>query len=397
MRLPLLPILIIIIVNIITDYVIYKQIVKSGTYRWLKYVHLALSSLLFLMIMLVVIIPKKAVSNAILVDIMWVIYCYFSVYIPKYIYLLFCAFANIPRLFKCKKIKVVYYSGVIVSIILFFTIWWSALVTRNSIDINQVKVSFSDLPGGFNGYKIAQISDLHVGSFGSDTTYLHKVVNAINDLHPDLILFTGDIVNRQTSELLPFINTLSQLHAVDGVYSVLGNHDYGDYNKWKSELEKIENLQLMYDLQRQMGWTLLSNDYRSIYHSGDSIAVIGVENWGEPPFSRYGDLKSSYVNLNDSVFKILLSHNPSHWENEVVPFSNIHLTLSGHTHAMQILFKIGNLRMSPAKMRYKYWGGLYGSDKQKLYVNIGIGEVGIPARFGATPEVTLFTLVGSND
>lgn len=397
MRLPLLPILIIIIVNIITDYVIYKQIVKSGTYRWLKYVHLALSSLLFLMIMLVVIIPKKAVSNAILVDIMWVIYCYFSVYIPKYIYLLFCAFANIPRLFKCKKIKVVYYSGVIVSIILFFTIWWSALVTRNSIDINQVKVSFSDLPGGFNGYKIAQISDLHVGSFGSDTTYLHKVVNAINDLHPDLILFTGDIVNRQTSELLPFINTLSQLHAVDGVYSVLGNHDYGDYNKWKSELEKIENLQLMYDLQRQMGWTLLSNDYRSIYHSGDSIAVIGVENWGEPPFSRYGDLKSSYVNLNDSVFKILLSHNPSHWENEVVPFSNIHLTLSGHTHAMQILFKIGNLRMSPAKMRYKYWGGLYGSDEQKLYVNIGIGEVGIPARFGATPEVTLFTLVGCND
>ena len=266
------------------------------------------------------------------------------------------------------------------------------MVTRNSIKVNEVAVSFPELPLQFNGYRIVQISDMHVGSFGNDTTFVSKVVNTINDLHPDLILFTGDIVNRESDELIPFVNTLSRLNAPDGVISVLGNHDYGDYKKWSSEKAKTDNLSLMRSLQNDMGWTLLDNDYRLIFNSDDSIAVIGVENWGEPPFSRYGDLKKAYPNLNDSVFKILLTHNPSHWLAEVTPSTNINLSLSGHTHAMQIMFDLGKHKFSPAKWKYDQWGGLYDNNGQKLYVNIGLGEVGIPARFGATPEITLITL-----
>lgn len=392
MRLPLLPLLIIIIVNFLTDYAIYKQIIKSGASRFWKNFHVALSSLLFLIIVVILALPKKSISNTVLVDVMWMIYCYFSIYIPKYIYLIFLGIANLPCIFRYKRIKAISSLGLVLSLLLFVFIWWSALVTRNSVKVNEIAVSFSELPRQFDGYRIVQISDMHVGSFGKDTTFISKVVNTVNNLHPDLILFTGDIANRETPELIPYVNTLSQLKAKDGVISVLGNHDYGDYKKWSSDAAKAENLRLMRDLQKEMGWTLLDNDYRLIFNDVDSIAVVGVENWGEPPFSRYGDLAKAYPNLNDSVFKILLTHNPSHWNAEVIPNTNINLSLSGHTHAMQILIESGDFKFSPAKWKYPQWGGLYDNNGQKLYVNIGLGEVGIPARFGASPEVTLITL-----
>lgn len=271
--------------------------------------------------------------------------------------------------------------------------WWGALFNRFALDVKPVEVTIPNLPESFNDYKIVQISDLHVGTFNTNTAYVEKVVNEINSLNPDLIVFTGDIVNRKTSELMPFIPILSRLHAKDGVISILGNHDYGDYASWKTEAAKQSNLQLMIDSQKRMGWKLLLNETEMINRGTDSIAIIGVENIGDPPFHSYGDLNKAYPTLDDSVTKILLSHNPAHWQADIRGNKdvNIPLTLSGHTHAMQ--FSMG--KISPARLRYKYWGGLYddkGVTDNRLYVNIGVGTIGFPARIGATPEVTLITL-----
>lgn len=223
------------------------------------------------------------------------------------------------------------------------------------------------------------------------------MVDTINALSPDLILFTGDIVNRHTSELLPFKQTLSRLKARQGVYSVLGNHDYGDYMDWNFPIDKENNNLQLKNIQKEMGWNMLNNQHTILHQGSDSIVLIGVENWGEPPFSVYGNLKKAYPNLTDSNFKILLTHNPEHWSREVVKISNIDLSLSGHTHGMQLIFQIGDWKWSPAMWKYKQWGGLYEKENtqqktSKLYVNIGLGEVALPFRLGATPEITLITL-----
>ena len=206
------------------------------------------------------------------------------------------------------------------------------------------------------------------------------------------MLFTGDIVNRRTDELLPQVKPLSRLKAADGVYSILGNHDYGDYKKWPSAEMKSENMDMMYRLQRDMGWNLMNNRSEYIRRGNDSIALIGVENWGDPPFTVYGDLDKAYPMQSDSTFKILMTHNPAHWSEKIADNDtvNIALSLSGHTHAMQC--QIGS--WSPAEWRYDNWGGLYDdlSSRHKLYVNIGLGTVALPARIGATPEITVLTL-----
>jgi hypothetical protein len=205
-------------------------------------------------------------------------------------------------------------------------------------------------------------------------------------------VFTGDIVNRRTDEIYPFVDTFAKLHAPYGVYSILGNHDYGDYSDWQSDEAKQANLQELIDIENGMGWQMLNNATAMIHCGADSIALIGVENVGDPPFHTYGDLDAAYPTLDDGVTKILLSHNPAHWVTDIcdAPDKNIALTLSGHTHAMQIAFG----RISPAVFRYRTWGGRYddSGNNNMLYVNIGVGTVGFPARIGATPEITLFTL-----
>ena len=219
--------------------------------------------------------------------------------------------------------------------------WWGALVNRFNIDVEKLDVEIPGLPEAFEDYRIVQISDLHVGTYGENVAYIEHLVEFINELQPDLIVFTGDVVNRKTDEIYPFTKALSELNANDGVISILGNHDYGDYYDWDSDSTKAESLRQMIDIQRGMGWNLLLNDHTFIHHGSDSIAVIGVENVGDPPFTVYGDLKASYPDLSDNVTKILLTHNPAHWSMEIADQDslNIALTLSGHTHAMQIEVK----------------------------------------------------------
>ncbi|MDE7437318.1 MAG: metallophosphoesterase [Muribaculaceae bacterium] len=340
---------------------------------------------------------------------MWMLYVYFTIYIPKFIYLLIAGIGWIfSKLGSNRKSKVGYFitiAGAIIGVLVFIAMWVGTFYTRRHIDVEKVELFSSKLPASFDGYKIVQFSDAHVGTWGNDTTFIAKLVKEINSLNPDLVVFTGDIVNRSTAELQPFISTLSKIKAKDGVISVLGNHDYGDYMHWNSEEDHIANNQLLAQWEKDMGWDLLNNDYQYITNGTDSIVIIGVENWGEPPFHQYGELTESYlptgnstVDLNDGNYKILLSHNPEHWNREVTKISNINLTLAGHTHAMQTEVNLFGWKWSPAVFRYPLWGGLYARDpkdgeKAYLYVNIGCGEVGIPARFGvAYPELTEITL-----
>ena len=258
-------------------------------------------------------------------------------------------------------------------------------ITR--FEVKEVEYSSPRLPDGFDGYRIVQLSDIHIGSWQGRQKSIQKLVDMANGQKADLIVFTGDLVNQQSHELDAFAPILSRLHAPDGVYSILGNHDYGTYYRWKSPEEESANLDYLLRQEGAMGWTMLNNDHAIVRHNGDSIALIGVENDGEPPFSQFADLPKA-IRGTDGMFKILLSHNPTHWRREVLPRSDIDLMLAGHTHAMQGIF-FGH---SLAELKYPEWGGMYTEDGRSLYVNIGIGYVGLPFRFGAWPEITVITL-----
>lgn len=391
MRLPLLATLVLLLFAIAIDFYLWHRIKSVSRHKIWSRIQVASSAFFNICLLLVICLPKRRGNDAGLELIMWTLYAYFSVYLPKFLFILFDLIASLPLIWHHKRIKTISITGIIIASIVFLTMWWGALINRYQLDINNVEIEIADLPDNFDGYTIAQISDLHVGSFGSDTTFVAKLVEQVNALSPDVIAFTGDIVNRRSSELRPFVNTLSRLHAPDGVMSVLGNHDYGEYYSWPDDNAKMANMRELLDMQNEMGWKMLNNANTLIFRNNDSIAIIGVENVGDPPFHTYGDLDKAYPTLDDPTVKILLSHNPAHWVDDIKdsPDKNIALTLSGHTHAMQM----SAFGWSPAALRYPTWGGLYSDDdNHRLYVNIGDGEVAIPARIGATPEITLLTL-----
>lgn len=392
MRLPILTMIILIVVNVFVDIYIWRCIVNKERKRWPGVVY-AWSSLFFIIFIIVTVaLPRRSGSDTVLLAVMWMLYTYLSVYISKYVFCIISFIGLIPRLWRGKRWRAMNIIGSVAAIAVFVTMWWGALINRTRYQIKEVEIEFADLPDAFDGYRVLQFSDFHVGTYGSDTTFVSEIVDVINNQSADLVLFTGDIVNRRTDELLPQVKPLSRLKAADGVYSILGNHDYGDYKKWPSAEMKSENMDMMYRLQRDMGWNLMNNRSEYIRRGNDSIALIGVENWGDPPFTVYGDLDKAYPMQSDSTFKILMTHNPAHWSEKIADNDtvNIALSLSGHTHAMQC--QIGS--WSPAEWRYDNWGGLYDdlSSRHKLYVNIGLGTVALPARIGATPEITVLTL-----
>jgi len=266
-------------------------------------------------------------------------------------------------------------------------ILYGAFFGTENFQIRETTILSKELPKGFENYRIVQISDIHCGSWAGDTQALQKAVNLINAQEPDLIVFTGDLVNNIATELDEFMPILSQLKAKDGVYSVLGNHDYAMYIPWESPEKKEENLIALKQKQADMNWILLNNHHVKLYQNGDSLALIGVENCGRPPFPNYAKFPEA-MEGTDGMFKILLSHDPSSWRREVLPKTDIQLTLSGHTHAMQT--KI--FGFSPASWVYPEYDGLYTEGHQMLYVNIGLGHLMYPLRLGAWPEITLLTL-----
>lgn len=258
---------------------------------------------------------------------------------------------------------------------------------KQHFQVKEVTIESEALPRGFDGYRIVQLSDIHTGSWGNDTTPMLKAVNIINRLQPDLIVFTGDLVNNLASELDAFIPVFSQLKAKHGVYSVLGNHDYSTYIKWDTPQQQEAQLDSLKAKQARMGWALLNNRHVKLHQQNDSIALIGVENSGRPPFPDHARLSEAMTGTA-GMFQILLSHDPSHWRREVLPKTDIQLMLAGHTHAMQTRI----FGFTPAQFVYPENDGLYQEGEQMLYVNIGLGHLLYPMRLGAWPEITLLTL-----
>jgi predicted MPP superfamily phosphohydrolase len=264
---------------------------------------------------------------------------------------------------------------------------------KYSYKVEKVKLHFKHLPEAFRGLKIIQISDIHSGSL-SDHAAVAKGVQKILDMEPDLIFFTGDLVNNVADEMDELKKVFSRLKAPLGVYSILGNHDYGDYVPWESQEAKVANLEKLKSIHREMGWRLLLNEHVPIEKGGDQIALIGVENWGaKARFSKYGDLSKAYEGAEKYPFKLLLSHDPSHWEAEVCKhYTDIDLVFSGHTHGMQFGVEIPGFRWSPVQYVYRQWAGIYQKNHQKLYVNRGFGFLGYPGRVGILPEITYLEL-----
>ena len=264
---------------------------------------------------------------------------------------------------------------------------------KYNFKVLSYKLEYDDLPEAFEGFKIAQISDIHSGSFDNPKKVQYGV-DLVNAQDADVVFFTGDIVNNRAEEILPWIQTFKKINAKHGVYSILGNHDYGDYSPWESPEAKKKNMEDLKKAQKKMGWDLLLNESRFIEKQGQRIAILGVENWGSGGFKKAGDLNKALSNVAAEDFKILMSHDPSHWEAEVIPHPfNIHLTLSGHTHGMQFGIEIpGWIKWSPIKWRYKQWAGIYEKLNQRLNVNRGFGYLAYPGRVGIWPEVTVITL-----
>lgn len=279
-------------------------------------------------------------------------------------------------------------AGVIVGFI-------NGIGNRYRYQIKKVKVKFPNLPAAFNGMKIVQLSDIHSGSFDNPEA-VSKGIQMALDLKPDIIFFTGDLVNDRSTEVGEYQNIFARLKAPMGVYSILGNHDYGDYVSWPSDEAKVANLNMLKKIHADMGWRLMMNEHVILERGADKIALLGIENWGaKAHFPKYGSMKNAYEGLPEKniPFKILLSHDPSHWTNQVrAEYQDIDLTLSGHTHGMQFGVEIPWLKWSPVQYIYKYWAGLYNEGKQYLYVNRGFGFLGYQGRFGIMPEITLLEL-----
>jgi predicted MPP superfamily phosphohydrolase len=283
--------------------------------------------------------------------------------------------------------------GFLIGAIPFFSMIYGMMDGAYRYRVRKVSVPFENLPSAFDGLKIIQISDLHTGSF-MGINHLEKAVELILRQRADLIFFTGDLVNDLHTEALEFENTLKKITAPLGVFSILGNHDYGDYYHWHSIDDKTSNLDKLKAFQRELGWKLLLNEHTFIEKQGEKIGLIGVENWSARlNFKKYGDMLVATAGMLPSSFNILLSHDPSHWKAEIIEkYPYVDLTLSGHTHGFQFGIEIPGFKWSPVQYMYKEWADLYQDKKQFLYVNRGLGFLGYPGRVGIMPEITLFEL-----
>lgn len=282
-------------------------------------------------------------------------------------------------------------TGIIVASIPLLATCYGLLRGAYNYTVRHVKISLPHLPEAFHGLRVVHLSDIHSGSFYNKAA-VERGVQLILDQQPDVIFFTGDLVNDRAEEMDAYKSIFSRLKAPMGIFSVLGNHDYGDYTQWESTAEKMRNQQRIRSIQKEMGWDLLINENRVLRRGNDEIALIGIENWGVG-FHQKGNLYKANKGVEHSPVKLLLSHDPSHWDAQVRPeFPDIDIQLAGHTHGMQMGIEVGNFKWSPAKWRYKQWGGLYRKGNQYIYVNRGFGFIGFPGRIGMPPEITVLHL-----
>jgi uncharacterized protein len=317
-----------------------------------------------------------------------------SSFIPKLIFVIVISILNLTNYVIADKESLILVPllGLFSGFFPFFVIVYAIFRSLYRFKIHHVKIEHKSLPESFHKLRIVHISDTHLGSFNARYHIFDRAVHMINNLEPDLILFTGDLVNNFSYELEGWKSTFEKLKARKGKYSVLGNHDYGDYQQWESPDEKQSNFEAIKNFHKEIGFRLLLNEAEIIENKKEEVAIIGVENWGSPPFIQYGDLSKAISKVKEIPFKILLSHDPTHWQQEVVRETDIALTLSGHTHGMQAGINLLKKKWSPIKYKYKEWAGLYNEEDQNLYVNRGLGWLGFPGRLGMRPEITLIEL-----
>jgi len=312
--------------------------------------------------------------------------------IPQSIYAYFSKLPGQTDFYPSRR-KIVSQTALGLAAIPFASLLYGMYKGKYNYKVLSYELEYDDLPDVFDGFKITQISDIHSGSFDNPEKVKYGI-DLINEQKSNVVLFTGDLVNNKSEEVLPWIKLFKQIKAPQGVFSVLGNHDYGDYTSWETEEAKLKNMKDLYKANQDLGWDLLLNESRFIEKDGERVAIVGVENWGTGGFKKAGDLNKALEKVKSEDFKILMSHDPSHWEAEVLPHPyTIHLTLSGHTHGMQFGIEIpGWLKWSPAQWRYKQWAGVYGDSNQRINVNRGFGYLAYPGRVGIWPEVTVITL-----
>lgn len=313
-----------------------------------------------------------------------------SSFIPKLIFIIIISFLFFTnQVFSGKEsLIVIPLIALFAGFLPFFVILYAIFKALYRFKIHHSIIHTPLLPDSCKKLKIVHISDLHLGSFNFRYHILDRAVTLINDIEPDFIFFTGDLVNNFAWELKGWATVMEKLKAKKGKFSVLGNHDYGDYSKWKSKELKQSNFESIKYFYKKIGFTLLLNESVTIDSESDKISILGVENWGNPPFKKYGDLKKAMKDTGEIPFKILLSHDPTHWDEEVVGKTDISLTLSGHTHGMQAGVRIQNKQWSPIKYKYKQWAGVHKKGDQYLNVNRGLGWLGFPGRLGMRPEIS---------
>lgn len=277
--------------------------------------------------------------------------------------------------------------GLAFSVVMFLIQCYGAVFGWRKLQVERPDLTLSGVPQSFRGYRIVQISDLHLGTYGTDTRFISRLVDSVNACRPDLIVFTGDLINTSPDEIRPFIRTLHRLRATDGVYSILGNHDYCVYGNHYPPAERARQLKRVIKSQKLMNWRLLLNEHVAITRGTDTLYLAGVENIGKPPFPTVGNLSRALHGIPEGAFTVLLSHDPWHWRHGVVSDTEVPLTLSGHTHALQM--QVGSF--SPAKWLTPEWGGVYRRGNQQLYVSTGVGG-SIPYRLGAWPQIDLIEL-----
>ncbi|MCT8339140.1 metallophosphoesterase [Flavobacteriaceae bacterium TK19130] len=398
--------IIFIAIYIVVDIYAYQAFRTLSKSNWLLSAYILVS--LFLLGSLIYQLEFNDSTRTMTPARMYVFGFFLAIFVPKLLVVLVMALEDIIRLFvglfsKFGGNEASFYMpsrrtfvstiALTLAAIPFASLLYGMYRGKYNYQVLKYALEFDDLPEAFDGYTLTQISDIHSGSFDNEEKVKYAV-NLVNEQQSDMILFTGDLVNNLASEMDNWQSVFSELNANDGIYSVLGNHDYGDYIEWSSREAQAENLDRLKNMQRDMGWELLLNEHRTISKNGETIKLIGVENWGAGGFKKAGDLEKACEGVEEKDFKILMSHDPSHWQAQVKEHpKNIQLTLSGHTHGMQFGIEIpGLIKWSPVKYRYENWAGLYEELGRFIHVNRGFGYLGYPGRVGMWPEITVLTL-----
>lgn len=384
--------ILLIVAIIITDYFFFHKL-KKRTNKLILFVLHFLPGFIFIVFFIYIRFGLKNQHDyRISANIIWLIFAFAIIYIPKILYSFFHFFNFTLKKIIAKETYLLRWVGLAVSFSILIVILYGGFVAPRDFTLKKVVIEIPDLPAAFDGYRIVQFSDFHIGNWNRDFSIMEPITKIINSQKADIIVFTGDMVNNFSNETEGWQPYFLKLKSKSGKYAIMGNHDYGDYTNWKSESAHEANLMKTKQAIRDFGFRLLLNENIDLHKGKDKIALIGVENWGKAPLSTYGNLKKAMLGIDSSEIKLLLTHDPTHWDAEVVGKENIILTMSGHTHAAQFGYHFNNKQLSPSSWVFKEWDGLYKTGKQYIYVNRGIGFVGIPMRIGVPPEITLIEL-----